>query len=138
MAVPGRDPVPLSPVPPLSACPMPQAAAKRAHGGLSCVGLNYNHRMGAKMVHCHGSCCSCNSCNVSYRIANAMFARGVTTIGFLSQPNLSLTKLHISKSRQMFPFLLRVLLTLIVVVKEHFMRSAGVYLYESIVFLIKP
>lgn len=33
MAVPGRDPVPLSPVPPLSARPMPWATAERAQGG---------------------------------------------------------------------------------------------------------
>lgn len=66
MAVPGQDPVPLSPVPPLSARPMPQAIAERAHGGLSRVGLNYNQGIEhAKAAHCHSSYCR-NSCNVSY------------------------------------------------------------------------
>lgn len=72
MAVPGQDPVPLSPVPPLSARPMPWATAERAHGGLSCVGLNYNQGIKhAKAAHCHGSYCSCNSCTVSYPVSHA-------------------------------------------------------------------
>lgn len=72
MAVPGQDPVPVSPVPPLSVCPMPQAIAERAHGGLSCVGLNYNQEIQhAKAAHCHGSYCCCKSCNILHPVSHS-------------------------------------------------------------------
>lgn len=94
MAVPGQDPVPLSPVPPLSARPMPQATAERTHGGLSRVGLNYNQGMEhAKAAHCHGSYCSCNSCTASYPVAHANDAANGFSISFVIPSLANLQKL---------------------------------------------
>ncbi|TNN82388.1 hypothetical protein EYF80_007223 [Liparis tanakae] len=71
MAVPGRDPVPLSPVPPPSARPMPPGHCRegtRGGGGLPRIGLNYNRGTAA---HCHGSDCGYfrKQCSCLYAVA---------------------------------------------------------------------